>query len=123
MFPFLPKTWHMPDGSKTATKPSDGQTWSRFDSSGAEIEKWQWEGTKDCWVNVSSGRPNKQNTATYVIPSQPRPIDLDNYGESGYMFGEYHSKVAHAIKKCECGSEHVGSPRHSSWCSKYDPRS
>jgi len=29
-------------------------------------------------------------------------------------------KVADKANKCECGSDAVGSPRHSHWCKKYE---
>ena len=116
MFPHIFKAWHMPDGTKTANKPKDGQVWSRWDSQGSEIEKWMWEGTKDCWVNISSGKPTKQNTRTFAINC---PMDLDNYTYN--LDGPAHPMEILNLK-CDCGSSHVSSPKHSTWCQIYDPK-
>lgn len=117
------KTWHMPDGTKAASKPNDGQIWTRWDLTGNEVEKWQWEGTRDCWVNVSSGKPTKANTATYVIT----PLDLDNIDPSDYSLDYQHAlgaiadSLSYKAPRCDCGSLKVGSPRHSNWCQMYNP--
>ena len=102
----------MPDGTKAASKHNDGQLWSKWDSTGNEVEKWQWEGTRDCWVNISSGKPTKANTATFAIT----PMDLDNYT---YDLDGPIQPIKVFDPKCECGSLKVGSPRHSSWCQMY----
>lgn len=54
------------------------------------------------------------------------PDSLDGYG--GYSeykdtFKEDDGKDwfgSNAIVKCECGSEKVGSSRHSNWCPKFE---
>ena len=64
------------------------------------------------WVFYHEGGDGFEYDAIYArISSLPQgasawKIDLPNYWES---------------KKCQCGAEKEGSPRHSAWCDKYEP--
>lgn len=98
------KSWHMPDGTKTSHEPKDGQVWTKWDAVG-NGETWMWDGLKQQWFNISSGRPTPQNTRTFAISC---PMD----DSDGIQHSRYNPE-------CECGSEKCGSDKHSSWCPKF----
>lgn len=114
--------WHWPDGTKSDSKPVDAQVWSRFNlATGAEIEKWQWEESKGSWKRltvVSAQNLYPNNTTIFTCP-----MDLDNYDFGMTLPGEpliVPQRLFDGLgTKCECGSDKVGSPIHSSWCAKH----
>ena len=99
MFPI--RSYTMPDGTKGYRRPSDGEIFN-LTKNGVVESTWQWDDLHEKWYNISSGKPNDTNTATFP------PIWDKDFNTS--------------LKKCECGSEAVGSPKHSSWCQLYDNR-
>jgi hypothetical protein len=113
MFPgYMPKGHIYPDGTKASRKPRDGEKFY-ITKNGVVESTWQWDDVMDKWVNISSGKPTKANTASYP------PSIKYTFAGTGLDIAIKDPKTA----KCECGSEAVGSPRHSSWCCKYDPLS
>lgn len=118
------QTWHMPDGTKTATKPRDGAVWTKFDPANGD-ETWQWDGQLEQWFNVSSGKPGAHNTKTFVVPQPICPMDLDNMDAFDLELeksGLYEPRTGRKqARSCECGSEKCGSNKHSSWCPKFSP--
>lgn len=91
------QSWHMPDGTKTLNRPPDGTIVSQYDSKGG-YTTWQWDDHFEQWFNVSSGKPTAHNTRTFPVGFE---LTLKEF-------------------ECECGSEAVGSSKHSSWCKKFD---
>lgn len=120
-FAWPSKKYTYPDGTQSVNRPKDGQTYHTLNPDGSLGATWQWDDFKEQWFNISSGKPTPQNTATFV----PQPIqffdpkDLDNF-ENIAIDWAFQEGFSVALK-CECGSDAVGSPRHSNWCRKYDP--
>lgn len=103
--------WTMPDGTKTVHRPKDGAVVLNTDpNTGLDIY-WQWDDFKESWFNVTTGPTTNHNTATFIVP----PYQKDGY----HLDNDFEIKKT---PKCECGSDAVGSPRHSSWCQKYDSK-
>ena len=99
--------WLYPDGSTSQFEPLDKQIWTELDPVGNVIRKWQWDRAHGQWYDITHAPTVNPFTgsATYgYSSSQANPID--------------------GIKKvkCECGSDAVGSPRHSHYCPKYNPK-
>lgn len=93
-----------PDGTKGTNKPRDGQTYSTQDPSTGDITNWQYDGLQDQWCRVGGGRMAGG-------PGIP--------GASSTIFVNWEPESAQP--KCECGSDKVGSPKHSKYCKKFDP--
>lgn len=111
------QTWFMPDGTKSVYRPKDGQQETTFDGLGAATI-WEWDDFQETWHNVSSGKPNKYNTATFPAKGPRDPFfDIDD--EHIDYVPVYSWKDEEP--KCECGSEKSGSNRHSTWCKKFTP--
>lgn len=109
----------MPDGTKTNTKPKDGEKFAIVDMITGTQTDWMWDDFQDLWFNVSSGnKPNKQNTATFAIPPSYKYsiYRFDNDKEAMSFDLEFNKSLG---IKCECGSEKCGSDRHSTWCPKF----
>lgn len=111
-------TFHMPDGTKTTNRPKDGQVWTKWDANQNPIETWQWDDFLCQWFNISSGKPTQHNTKTFAINC---PMDLDNLELDDDWRKDKATITKISTFKCNCGSEAVGSPRHSHWCDKYEP--
>lgn len=79
-----------PDGSKKARRPRDGEKFCVWCNVDQEERVWQWDGFKDRWYDITL-----EDSFNKLIK-----IDLEE-------------------DKCECGSEKVGSPKHSTWCKKW----
>jgi hypothetical protein len=106
----FPQGYLYPDGTRSSRKPKDGEIF-QLTKNGSVESTWQYDDLLSQWFNISSGKPTKANTATHVVP------------EIKYTFAGTGLDISWDKPKCECGSEAVGSPRHSSWCCKYDPLS
>ena len=92
--------WFYPDGSPSTVEPSDGQVFFIWGVNKADPKEcWQWDSKGQQWLDV---------TAISVGP------DLDLVEEFDRMV-----ELGRKSKKCECGSESVGSSRHSSYCPKW----
>jgi hypothetical protein len=109
----LPPNYTYPDGTKSSRRPKDGEFYVKTDpSTGAVESTWQWDDVLGQWFNTSSGKPNQHNTKTFVMEN----LQFDG------IFIEYdENKIRLWGAKCQCGSEAVGSPKHSHWCDKFDP--
>lgn len=95
MYPF--PTYTLPDGTKTYYKPKDGQVFTTNDG-----EHWMYDGLYEQWLRKRS------------IPKR----------DDDPVHPDFEQDMALAKKQgpCECGAAKVGSPKHSSWCCKYDPK-
>jgi len=99
-----------PNGTTSSTRPTDGQTWTRFSNSGLPEEVWQWDDFMGQWVDITNGAtPTTLQAATKTLHSQIA-IDLSSINIA--------IDLAHI--ECECGSDKCGSNKHSNWCPKYD---
>lgn len=96
-----------PDGTRSPCRPTDGEIFRYTQHN----ETWQWDDFLGQWFNISSGTPNAHNTRTHVVPAV-YPYQEPDW-EQLYPIPDY------AENKCECGSESVGSSKHSDWCKKY----
>lgn len=126
----FPTGYLYPDGTRSSRKPKDGEVFY-ITKNGSVESTWQWDDMLMQWFNVSSGKATKANTATHVVPTgvfvDPNPVGDPDLLKK--QFDEAMNNIKDAFKtpivwdrpKCECGSDAVGSPRHSSWCCKYDP--
>ena len=83
------KVWIYPDGSTSSVEPSDTQMFFIWDANKAY--------PKACYQYDKKNQIWLDVTANFE-----RMIELGKQS-----------------KKCECGSESVGSSRHSSWCPKW----
>lgn len=114
MFPYIGnglRIWVMPDGTKTVHRPKDGVVVLNTDPNTGLDVYWQWDDCSVSWFNVTTGPTTNHNTATFIVP----PYQKDGY----HLDNDFEIKKT---PKCECGSDAVGSPRHSSWCQKYDSK-
>lgn len=95
-------TYTYPDGSKSHTKPNDGAVYRYISNhSGAPREEcYMYDGMLDSWKWIG---------AKILVVGGIDRIDI-KIDMKDLKVGE---------RKCECGSEKVGSPIHSSWCEKY----
>lgn len=90
------KTWKYPDGTVSTGEPVDGQIF--FESNmqiGNPVRSWQWNARRQQWLDI-----------TYNKQPQDEVLDIK-------------FEIASA-SQCECGSEKVGSNKHSNWCRKFD---
>lgn len=115
-------TYIYPDGTKSIRKPRDGETYQAWDPSINDARVWQWDGYKNQWFDITK----KQAPGSVTITLPPAPVmtgknlkitlngvELKFEGDCSYNIdAEY---------KCECGSESVGSSKHSTWCKKWNP--
>src|SRR5271168_3115623 len=95
-----PTKWYYPDGTASVSEPSDGQffyVWEEFSQYPKPL--WQWNKSKSKWV---------------ICTPTPMGTDFDLVEEFERMVQEGSKQ-----KKCECGSESVGSNIHSKWCQKW----
>lgn len=104
-------TYLYPDGTQSTAKPSDGQIFCIWDHNQVVETVWQWEDTQSKWIDVTVNNPKGSSSgARYInIP------DFDLVKEFERLVDEGNSI------KCECGSEKLGSPKHSTWCIKFNP--
>lgn len=88
----------MPDGSPAPGRPSHGQIFYEFDPNqmGAIKAKWEWDDQLEQWFLIT-----------------PDPFDSFEYISLPPL------EIVEII--CECGSESIGSNKHSGWCKKYRP--
>lgn len=94
------KVWIYPDGSTSSVEPSDTQMFFIWGANKAYPKfSYQYDKKNQIWLDVTA------NTG---------PSDLDLIKEFEGMI-----ELGKQSKKCECGSESVGSSRHSSWCQKW----
>lgn len=103
----MPQKYTYPDGTDSSRRPKDGEHYIKTNPITGQVEStWQWDDLLGQWFNTSSGKPTPYNTVTFVIRDN-MPI--------------YHTPITVTISdlKCQCGSEAVGSPKHSNWCDKY----
>ena len=92
--------WFYPDGSHSTVEPSDGQVFFVWDTNKVHPKEcWQYDKKMAAWLDVTA------NTG---------PSDLDLVKEFERMI-----ELGKQSKKCECGSESVGSSVHSSYCPKW----
>lgn len=108
-FPFgAPQVWLFPDGTKSTTKPKDGQTCSNTDPMTGNFIEWVWDDVKQQWFVKNPLNP----IYTYKVVYNPKI----EFHDVKITIGDLPEV------KCDCGSHAVGSPRHSTWCKKYDPK-
>lgn len=108
------RVYTYPDGTPCASRPKDGAKCVVSKPNSLLVDEWQWNHYKDSWIptgnsysyhayyNAAAGYPGK------IVPDPPTPLEVLEAGIS-----------AKASVKCECGSEKIGSQKHSSWCDKY----
>ncbi len=101
--------YYYPDGTISLSEPSDGQVFFVWDMNATHPkEVWQWDTKSMQWLNVTASNG----------PPAPTVIELD---DTFNLAEEFERMVREGAKqkKCECGSESVGSNVHSSWCQKW----
>lgn len=105
------KKYMYPDGMETVVRPVDGEQFMVRMKDGSQVEHI-WDGLYERWIEKKY--------------SHPARVML---GGGAYIDGRVHDRgfeiklkesVAPAKIVCECGSEKVNSPIHSSWCAKYE---
>lgn len=101
----LPKLWFYPDGNPSTVEPSDGQVFFVWDTNKVHPKEcWQWSANRQQWLDVTA--------------SGSYPLSMDDSFDLAEEF-ERMVELGKQSKKCECGSDSVGSPRHSSYCPKW----
>ena len=106
--------WLWPDGSTSQWEPTDGKIFIEFDKSGNKVREWQWNSAHGQWYDITT--PSSVNPFTGAkskISFNGKEVD---YGDNVSV------KITPKEIKCECGSDAVGSPKHSRYCPKYDPK-
>ncbi len=70
---------------------------------------------RGCFVRVPKIEPG-----CFYILERLRTLDeqIEAYGDKGTLYGIDSDPIAPFGRVCECGSDKVGSPKHSAWCSK-----
>lgn len=100
------QTYIYPDGTQSANPPSDGQIFIEWDQNQNPKRTWMWDDSASQWFDVTS-------------PSSPAPNAMTDFD----LVQEFDRLVAeggvHLNDRCECGSDKVGSPKHSSWCPRH----
>lgn len=95
-------TYIYPDGTTGFRRPRDGERFYLKDRVDGSISEWIWDGYAEQWFRKKDGTALSAN---FKIQ---------------YEFEDKEIKLhTNYVKKCECGSEKVGSSRHSTWCAKY----
>ena len=103
--PPLAKAWVYPDGTLSSVEPSDTQMFFIWGINKAyPKECWQWDSKGQQWLDVTANSVGQ--------PSIGDNFDLVKEFERMVELGK-------KSKKCECGSESVGSSRHSTYCPKW----
>ena len=102
--------WFYPDGSPSTVEPSDGQVFFVWDTNKVHPKEcWQWDTKNQQWLDVTAS-------------SGPSVNEMDDNFNLAEEFERMIQEGAKQ-KKCECGSESVGSNVHSSWCQKWSANS
>ena len=105
-------TYIYPDGSMSHNKPVNGDTYAVPDPSySGGWAMWAWSDSKGQWINITNNSANLRipaNLAAYIN------VDIGSSGKS------YKELVEAKKTKCECGSEKIGSNRHSDYCPKHE---
>jgi hypothetical protein len=118
----IPITYVYPDGTKSTTRPTDGQVFIVWDNATQKSQStWQWDDYMGQWFNASTGQPNKHNTATFVVPP---PAISDEEAEQLMKALEVGNTVKGPltiyVPKCECGARHTEFPQiHLRFCPLY----
>ena len=92
------QTWIYPDGTRSVNKPKDGEKFT-LHTDPYNSDEFVWSDSSSQWHRVAHNSTIKLEQAIEFVP-----ISITIEGA-----------------KCNCGSEKVGSPRHSDWCDRYDP--
>jgi hypothetical protein len=102
--------WFYPDGSPSTVEPSDGQVFFVWDTNKVHPKEcWQYDKKMAAWLNVTA------NSGPTSIGHDLDLVDeLDLVKEFDRMV-----ELGRKSKKCECGSDSVGSSVHSSYCPKW----
>lgn len=90
------QTYAYPDGTQSTSPPSDGQVFIEWDHNKKPKRTWQYDDLLKQWFDIHN------------LSSE---AEFDLVKEFERLIGEGH--------KCECGSDKVGSPKHSTWCPKH----
>jgi hypothetical protein len=92
------KIWSYPDGTVSSVEPANTQMFFLWGVNKHHPDScWQWNSKTQQWIDVTAATGPNDN------------LDLVK---------EFERMVAEP-KKCECGSESVGSSKHSTWCQKW----
>lgn len=118
-------TWYTyPDGAKSSRRPKDGEKFDLVDGYGAVDSTWEWDDFLEQWFNISSGRPNKHNTATFAT-GQAAYHYYPGMTPSERENAEFERPPIHAEPKldnpCKCGGWAVKATRHAHYCPLFHP--
>jgi hypothetical protein len=83
-------------------RPSDGQKFI-LQTDPYNSDEFMWDDALQQWFRIAHNAKVKISKPIDFIPITIHIGNLDSL-------------------KCECGSEKVGSNKHSSWCKKFDPK-
>lgn len=100
-----------PDGTKSIRRPKDGEIFRVWDPVDQNETVWQWDGYKVSWYNITNKQTPKVVTGS-TVKVFLNGIELEMAGDVSY-------DISMDEPKCECGSEKVGSNKHSTWCQKW----
>lgn len=106
VFPNQSTKYYYPDGTVSVSEPNDGQVFFVWDVNAYQPkEVWQWDTKNQQWLDITAS-------------SGPSVKEMDDNFNLAEEFERMIQEGAKQ-KKCECGSESVGSNVHSSWCQKW----
>jgi hypothetical protein len=87
-----------PDGTPLHSAPVDGQIFVEFYQGTNKAHRtWQWRTRPTVFGRLSDWELIGENT------------------DPNFALEPHREEI-----KCECGSESVGSPKHSTWCKKFN---
>lgn len=96
--------FYYPDGMVSVGEPTEGQVFFLWGTNAIHPkEVWQWDSKQKQWLDVTA------SSGLFLI----------NEENDSFNLVEEFERMVKEGNKCECGSEAVGSNRHSSWCKKW----
>lgn len=84
--------WTNPDGTPRSDRPTQNEVVINFAGTRTPQGAWQWDDVMEKWIDIMGCQPECPKC---------------------------EEKFTKATSICECGSEKLGSNRHSDWCPKH----
>lgn len=103
------QTWVYPDGNSSVRKPFDGEQFNDIKTG----DCWAWDESKQQWFHSGYTLTYNSGNNPNVIFAGPGKITINGVELEGTV------SITTKDSKCECGSEAVGSSKHSNWCKKW----
>ena len=103
------KKYVYPDGHTNIFRPADGQTFIEWGPNQNPIKNWIWNDFKEQWIDIT----------IYINPNSGSNWARGANQELEDNIAKEFEHLISEISECECGSDKIGSSKHSNWCKKY----